>query len=282
MLETKSKNMSIYVQCIDSSMSVWSVSLMVYDNRNQVVTASLVTKSETTPKDRIFFKLIENCYGLSGIGICKSSTRVYESNISDYTRHRGALLHPVLLIETNLGVVEAHLPEFWSVSNCPHRLPEMEALLQLMNVFKLCDPSVPEKTDYMPIAYRIRRTRSFSERRRGRFLMELTSYLDARSEIFMAQALYQGVWSRKLVLKSQDEALFQRAMEEYKIATALSRLNTIIQSEANGHASDMPGVFPLFDMPRRTVNVQPEQTYSVYQQEADGGSEETEIMTANS
>eukprot|EP00002_Diphylleia_rotans_P017117 TRINITY_DN3316_c0_g1_i2.p1 TRINITY_DN3316_c0_g1~~TRINITY_DN3316_c0_g1_i2.p1 ORF type:complete len:347 (-),score=60.63 TRINITY_DN3316_c0_g1_i2:177-1217(-) len=279
-VETSINNISIYIQPLDPTLTVSSVSLMVCDNRNQRVSACLRTKCDRMPKDVLEAELGEEMHTFKLIGVCKTSAQVYDSNVSGFLEHNGALLHPVLVMRTSVGVIEAHLPEFWSVSNSPHRQREVNAFRMMMETFRICDGALPECCERLPNSGRERRQRGGVAFIRGKYIMELTNYLDTRSEIFWAEALYQGRFPRKLRLKSQDETLFQQALEEYKIATQLSKLKTCflefdILSPARMARKDAL----LSDSSTSTLNVAPTQQSSTNQQDADGGSEETEIIS---
>eukprot|EP00002_Diphylleia_rotans_P026934 TRINITY_DN5393_c0_g4_i1.p1 TRINITY_DN5393_c0_g4~~TRINITY_DN5393_c0_g4_i1.p1 ORF type:complete len:292 (-),score=60.00 TRINITY_DN5393_c0_g4_i1:245-1120(-) len=216
-VETTTTNISIYLVPRNESVKILGVYLVICDNDNHVVDAALKTKANKTPVRELMGVEIEGVYCFRSIGVCKTSAQVYDSNISGLVNHRGGLLHPVLLIETNMGRLEAHMSEFWAVSNCPHRPREANLFRRFMRALTMCDPSVPSVCDAIPIAGRERRTRGGIVFRRGKYIMQMTDYLDARSLLVAPQDIQGHIAPLGVELRTQNQQQFLLAFEEASV-----------------------------------------------------------------
>eukprot|EP00002_Diphylleia_rotans_P014191 TRINITY_DN2761_c0_g1_i1.p1 TRINITY_DN2761_c0_g1~~TRINITY_DN2761_c0_g1_i1.p1 ORF type:complete len:217 (-),score=15.88 TRINITY_DN2761_c0_g1_i1:786-1436(-) len=174
-VDTSTNNINIYIRPFSPSLSISSISLMVCDNRNHLVSGCLKSNNVLTPKDVLEAEYENQMYTFKLVGVRKTSAQVYDSNVLGFMEHAGALLHLVLLIKTSIGVIEARLPEFWSVSNSPHRQREVNTFRMMMDTFRLSDGSIPEQSQQSPNRGRERRKKGSVKFIRGKYVLELTS-----------------------------------------------------------------------------------------------------------
>eukprot|EP00002_Diphylleia_rotans_P014806 TRINITY_DN287_c0_g1_i4.p1 TRINITY_DN287_c0_g1~~TRINITY_DN287_c0_g1_i4.p1 ORF type:complete len:407 (+),score=43.75 TRINITY_DN287_c0_g1_i4:88-1308(+) len=215
-LETTIKNLSIFLERTNFRVKVESVFLVICDNHNRIIQNCLQTPASKNATDILTAIEIEGVHTIRNINICKTSSKVYGSDVAGLIDHQGGLLHPVLLIETDQGLVESHLPEFWSVSNCPHRPREAERFRMMMNALRSCDPSVPKPCDRIPAPMCGRQKRVGKSFTRGKFVLDMTEYLEDRSAFYRASEMKDFEFPQGVGLRSENRLKFMEAIEYYK------------------------------------------------------------------